>query len=104
MVFFQNNLYHLIIFPAEHLLLPLLYYSIGIDTSFENISKGFDCVLRWRLDRRSHVRDRRSERSGRKRLTIFEGIVAERDVEYCLYVQVHACICMWVGGCVCVRE
>ncbi len=57
----QNNLHHLIVFPAEHLLLPLLYYSIGIDMSFKNILKGFDCVLRWRLDRRSHVRNRRWE-------------------------------------------
>jgi hypothetical protein len=57
----QNNLHHLIIFPAEHLLLPLLYYPIGIDTSFEKILKGFDCVLRWRLACRSYVRDRRSE-------------------------------------------
>ena len=42
----QNNLYYLIIFLAEHLLLLLLSYSIGINTSFENILKGFDCVLR----------------------------------------------------------
>jgi hypothetical protein len=46
---------------TTQLLLPLLYYSIGIDTSFENILKGFDYVLRWRLDHRNHVCDRRLE-------------------------------------------
>ncbi len=51
--------------------------------------------------------------SVQKQLTIFEGIVAERDVEcckktqikaFCLYVWVHACVYICVGGCVCVRE
>jgi hypothetical protein len=32
-------------------------YSIGFDTSFENILKVVDCVLRWRLDDGSYGHD-----------------------------------------------
>jgi hypothetical protein len=47
----------LIIFPAKHLLLPLLQYSIGVDTFFVKILEGFENVLRWSLDRGGHGRD-----------------------------------------------
>jgi hypothetical protein len=53
----QINLHQLIIFPAKHLLLSFLYYAASVDTSFKNILEGVDCILRWRLNRRSHGRE-----------------------------------------------
>lgn len=43
-----------IVFPTEHFLLPLLQYSIGVETPFENILEDLEGIF-WRdLDRRGH--------------------------------------------------
>lgn len=48
-----------------------------------------------------------------KQLTVFEGIVAERDVScckktqtkaFCLYLQVYAYVFVWVAGCLWEKE
>jgi hypothetical protein len=44
----------LITFPTKQLLLPLLQYPIGVDTSFENILQRSEGGLRWNLDPMGH--------------------------------------------------
>jgi hypothetical protein len=41
-------------FPAKHLLLSLLQYSVGIGTFFKDILEGLEGVLRWNLDSGVH--------------------------------------------------
>jgi hypothetical protein len=50
----QIRLHMSITFPVKHLLLPLLQYSVGVGTFFEDILEGFESVLRWNLNCGSH--------------------------------------------------
>jgi hypothetical protein len=91
---------------------------IGINTLFENILKGFDCVLWWRLDCRSHVCNRQLEevdRDGWHWLSLRELWQREMSTQdnkaftsmcvsvcVCMCVYVCVCVCMCVYVCVCV--